>query len=184
MAAQECPVHEDLSLHFNFRVQLTYSEESNRAEITVTVIDKSDPESIQTVKLDTEGFYADSFSDCKEVRSYSTHVNDTLASGDENDSGNLIVADFNFDGLEDFAIKCDPGGNGGPIYEYYLQESDKKFHKSDYLSKSMMFFPIEINAEKNTLTTLVHANSYQKERQVFKYKKRSKKWKVIFEGLE
>jgi len=126
----------------------------------------------------------DSFDDCKNVKSYSTKVNSELPIGGGNDSGNFIVADFNFDGLEDFAIKRDPGGNGGPLYAYFLQAEDKKFYKSSYLSNLVEFFPIEINTIKKTITTLVHANAYQKNKRTFKYNPETKKWKLIFNGFE
>ena len=42
---------------------------------------------------------------------------------------------------EDFAIKKDSGGNGGPLYEFYLQNVRQKFVKDDFLTNTLEFFP-------------------------------------------
>lgn len=153
-------------------------------QLKVEVTEKNKSKVYQTVTIDCEGFYLNSFDNCKNVRSYITKVNSELPSGDENDSGNFIVADFNFDGFEDFVIKSDPGGNGGPLYTYFLQAEDRKFYRSKYLSDIVQFFPTEINAAKKTLTTFLHANANQKNRRIFKYNLKAKKWKLIHDGFE
>lgn len=175
--------YENLSLNFNFKVIPT-PKNDDLIQIVVEVTEKENSKSAQTLNIDCQGFYIDSFDNCKNVRSYSTKVNNQLPSGDENDSGNFIVADFNFDGLEDFAIKSDPGGNGGPLYTYFLQAEDRKFYRSKYLTDVVQFFPTEINSAKKTLTTFLHANAYQKNRRIFKYNLKAKKWKLIHDGFE
>ncbi len=183
LRAQEC-VHENLSVRFDFRTRLVYDEKSGISTISVDIIDKSQRGNIQTVTIKGEGFYADSFSACNSVRSYTTNVNDDLPSGGENDSGNLIVADFNFDGREDFALKRDKGGNGGPLYEFYVQSADKKFHSDKFLTDTMEFFPLKVDAKKKRLTTLVHANAYQMCKQVYQYDPKSAKWKLVSKSFE
>lgn len=64
---------------------------------------------------------------------------------------NLVFADYNFDGLEDFAITKEEGGNGGPIYIYYFQNKIGNFEIDQYLSNEMGYFPIEINNKERTL---------------------------------
>jgi len=180
--SQTCS-YENLSKSFNFKV-IPIPKKEDLIQIVVEVTNKVNLKRAQTLTMECEGFYLDSFDDCKNVKSYSTKVNSKLPVGGENDSGNFIVADFNFDGLEDFAIKRDPGGNGGPLYAYFLQAEDKKFYKSSYLSNLVEFFPIEINIIKKTITTLVHANAYQKNKRTFKYNPKAKKWKLIYNGFE
>ena len=180
--AQTCS-YENLSKKFNFKV-IPIPKKDDLIQIAIKITDKENPKSIQTLAIECEGFYLDSFDDCKNVKSYSTKINSELPTGDENDSGNFIVADFNFDGLEDFAIKSDPGGNGGPLYVYFLQAEDRKFYKSKYLSDTVQFFPIEINPAKKTITTFLHANAYQKNRRIFKYNQKAKKWKLIQSSFE
>jgi hypothetical protein len=55
---------------------------------------------------------------CGAVRSYETGKNAHKAVVD-NDYGDLVVADINFDGLADVVLKTDGGGNGGPYYTFY-----------------------------------------------------------------
>lgn len=179
---QTC-TYENLSKIFNFKV-IPIPKKEDIITINVEITEKENSKKVQTVTIECDGFYLDSFDDCKKVKSYSTGINDKLPIGDENDSGNFIVADFNFDGIEDFAVKRDPGGNGGPLYAYFLQGDDKVFYKSSYLSNTVVFFPIEINPKKRTLTTYLHANAYQKNRRIFKYNPKTKKWKCIYDKLE
>lgn len=178
---QSCS-YENLSKDFNFAVTLI-SKSIDSIQITVRITDKTSTE-IQTLQLDTDGFYLDSFNDCDNVKSFSTKINSELPVGGENDSGNLIIADFNFDGLEDIAVQRDPGGNGGAIYAYFIQTADKQFYKNSYLTDTVIFFPIEMDSAKKTITTLVHANAYQMNRQVFKYIPKRKKWKLISNTFE
>lgn len=187
---QTCPYvfgrtcsHENLSKKFNFKI-LTISKKEDLIQLVVQVANKENSKKFQRLTIECEGFYLDSFENCKNVRSYITEINSQLPSGDENDSGNFIVADFNFDGLEDFAIKSDPGGNGGPLYTYFLQAEDRKFYKSSYLTDTMQFFPTEINTSKKTLTTFLHANANQKNRRIFKYNQNEKKWELIHDSFE
>lgn len=180
--SQTC-IHKNLSKNFDFKISLV-GKNTDSLKILATITQKSHPLKIQNLEIKTDGFYFDSYNNCDKVRSYSTKINDNLPSGDENDSGNLIVADFNFDGLEDFAVKNDPGGNGGPVYAYFLQAEDKKFYKNSYLSDRVQFFPIKIDSIKKTMTTLVHASAYQKNRRIFKYNQKTKKWKLIYDKLE
>lgn len=175
--------YENLSKKFNFIV-VPIPKKKDLIQLVVQVTNKDNSKIIQKLSIVCEGFYLDSFDNCKNVRSYITKINSLLPSGDENDSGNFIVADFNFDDLEDFAIKSDPGGNGGPLYTYFLQTEDKKFYRSKYLSDTVQFFPTEINSIKKTLTTFLHANAYQKNRRIFKYNQKAKKWRLIYDGFE
>jgi hypothetical protein len=170
-------------MHFNFKV-IPNPKKDDLLQIVIEVRRKDKSKNTQTLTIECEGFYLDSFDNCKNIRSYITKINNLLPSGDETDSGNFIVADFNFDGLEDFAVKSDPGGNGGPLYTYFMQNDDRKFYKSSYLSNVVQFFPTEINPKKKTLTTFLHANAYQKNRRIFKYNQKAKKWKMIFTGFE
>ncbi|MEC4003617.1 hypothetical protein OX283_003010 [Flavobacterium sp. SUN052] len=179
--SQTCS-YKKLSKEFDFTITLN-SKKLDSIQVLIKITNKVS-QKIQALKIETEGLYIDSFNDCKNVKSYSTKINSELPTGDENDSGNFIVADFNFDGMEDLAIKRDVGGNGGPLYAYFLQAKDKKFYESLYLSNTVEFFPIEINSTKKTITTFLHANAYQKNRRIFKYNQKAKKWKLIYDKLE
>ena len=62
----------------------------------------------------------------------------------------FIIDDYNFDGLEDFAIIND-SGNGGPQYAYYIQKANKEFQLEENLTENMRYFPVEINKIEKTL---------------------------------
>lgn len=177
---QTC-LHKKLSKNFNFEINLKRINESD-CEISLIVIDKETEKNIQIIKLNSDFIFEKDFKDCSTVRSYSTGINKRLVAED-NDYGDFIVADFNFDGKEDFAIKKDSGGNGGPFYFYYLQNNNSKFLMDKFLSESVEFFPIIINSRKKTLTTLVHANAYQQGKTIFKYNPKNRKWKILSKTL-
>ena len=114
--------------------------------------------------------------DCNLCRSYQTGKNETVEEQD-NDYGDIIVADFNFDKKEDLALKSDSGGNGGPAYKFYLQDSNGKFYLDNFLTDTMTYFPTHINKNNKTLTTLVHANAMELCKSIYKQDKATDKWK-------
>ena len=97
----------------------------------------------------------------------------------DNDYGSLIVADFNFDGREDVAIKNDSGGNGGPLYNYYLQNAKGIFVIDDFLTNTVQFFPSEINSLKKYLVTTVHATATQLSETTYRLDTATGQWKKI-----
>ena len=137
---QTC-LHKNLSKSFNFNLSLKRITESD-CEISLLIIDKKTNKNIQTIKFSSDFIFEKDYKDCSTVRSFSTEINKKLVAED-NDYGDFIVADFNFDGKEDFAIKKDSGGNGGPFYFYYLQNKKSKFIIDKFLSESenVEFFP-------------------------------------------
>lgn len=66
----------------------------------------------------------------------------------------FIIADLNFDGLEDFAISNYVGGNAGTLYAYFIQNKDGKFNLDPYLTDKIRFFPRNIDFKNKTLTFL------------------------------
>lgn len=103
-------------------------------------------------------YFNRSFEDCSDVLSFTTRQNINKEIVD-NMYGDIVVADLNFDGLEDLAIMGDNGGNAGPYYRFFLQEKQQKFKESQFLSDSMALFPSKINPLDRTLTTLGHAGA-------------------------
>ncbi len=174
--------YENLSKEFNFKT-IPISKNEDLLQVTVEITEKENTDKIQTIKMECNRYW-DFLNDCENVKSYSTKINNELPTGHEHDSGNLIIADFNFDGLEDFAIKNDEGGNGGPLYTYFIQDKNKNFHQNSYLTDTVKFFPIEINMAKKTITTLVHANAYQNSKRIFKYSPKTEKWNLIYSDFE
>ena len=113
--------------------------------------------------------FSSDFDICKDVRSYVTGFHAKTQAADNN-FGNLIVTDLNFDGREDFAVKRGSGGNGGPFYDYYIQSRNGKFIRQNFLSDEMVFFPSKINKSRQMLTTYVHAGACALSEHIYQYR--------------
>lgn len=102
--------------------------------------------------------FRDVFKDCNSMKSFTTGFNSSMQIVD-NYFGDMVIADLNFDTLDDIAIIDDTGGNGGSEYLYYTQTQDKKFKLDKFLTDSMTYFPQKIDNKKHSLTTFVHAGA-------------------------
>lgn len=179
-AIQYSNTFSNLSKLYDFEVCVTKVLQEQTLDSTTVVLkvfSKGDSTSVLNMNFSTR-FLSDSVF-TNHVRSYSTDVNTTTDVLD-NDYGDLIVADFNFDCKDDFAVKMDEGGNGGPVYHYYLQNSNGSGFTSDsFLNTEVLFFPSEINNRTNTLTTVVHASAVDQCKRVFRYSSKSKEYILI-----
>ena len=131
--------------------------------------------SLQTIELDSVLLFSDDFQNCNAVRSYVTKKNIKVDALD-NDYGDLIIADFNFDSKEDIAIKKDYGGNSGPLYDYYIQDNSGRFLRNFFLSEKMEFFPAIIDKKKMRLVTYLHAGVCGLGKHVYSLNKATNKW--------
>lgn len=178
---QKC-AHKNLSKDFDFTVERTRPDAASpdSSSVRVTVYKKEEGTQ-QEIDFATGWLYDESFVACGAVRSYITGVNKDAEYMD-NDFGDLVVADFNFDGLDDLAVKREEGGNAGPLYNFYLQSKDGEFEPSRFLSDRMGYFPFIIDPKKKRLTTLVHGNAYQMSETIIELKGK-KNWKIISHRL-
>ncbi len=174
--AQTC-LHKNLSKEFNFEVKkIKISNETIDSNTVKVIVYNKISNKKQEIKFGANFLFEKTFINCKAVRSYLTGINKDAEIID-NDFGDLIIADFNFDNLEDFAIKNDSGGNGGPTYNYYIQGKNKSFALDNFLTTEMEFFPSKFIIKNKRLITYVHANAYQLSENTFEYNEKSKKWK-------
>ena len=175
LKSQTC-IHTDLSKKFDIKTTIQrfkIKDFPDSCIISAFITSKSNSE-IQRIIITSNYLLGDSsFILCDNVRSYITNKNINVEVAD-NDFGDLIVADFNFDGYDDFAIKREEGGNGGPLYNFYIQ-IDNSFHLDEFFSNTIIFFPTEFDKNKKTLITLVHANAYQQRETTYKLKKTKNK---------
>jgi hypothetical protein len=146
-----------LSYTNNFK--LVYYEHSRNKETinhywTILIYDKK-MNLLDSVVQPTYLFFSD-FVNFDESRSYITGVNKNKAVCD-NYYGDFVVADFNFDLKNDFAIINDIGGNGGTFYSYYIQQGDHKFVLDKFLTDSMTYFPTKFIKKDKILVTYAHA---------------------------
>lgn len=179
--SQNC-LHENLSKSFDFK---THLKRINRGDklmdtciVTVKIIKKETKKTIQMIHFGSGWLFDDAYNKCSDVRSYITGYN-KKAMVQDSDFGSIIVADFNFDGKEDFALKNDSGGNSGPTYSFYLQNQKGKFIKDIFLSEEMEFFPCIINKKNKTLTTIVFLDATQNSKMIYQYSLKKKIWKRI-----
>ena len=84
------------------------------------------------------------------MRSYITGLNKN-AKALKNDYGDFIVADFNFDGKEDFALKYNANyKSSGPLYAFYIQQADGSFKNNQFLTGKVGTFPAIIDSKQKT----------------------------------
>ena len=69
---------------------------------------KSSSDTIQIIRKNRYPFWGEEYRNCENVRSFSTGFTETLPIVD-GDFSNLVIADFNFDMLDDLAFIYDYG---------------------------------------------------------------------------
>ena len=184
--AQTC-LHTKLSSQYNFETKIKWFRHPDyydTAFITVRIIDKDNNKVVQKIHFQAGYLLSNEFVDCKSERSYTTKWQ-TKGQIVDNEFGDLVVADLNFDSLEDLAIKYQSGGNGGPEYVYYIQDKKGHFVKDSFLTQDMGYFPEKIIKSKRTLVTYVHASAYGIGVHTYHLSAKTNKWKQVshrFEG--
>lgn len=173
---QTC-VHSDLSSQFNIGTDFKRIKDDS-CIVIIAIKDKDSNKTKESIKYSSLYLFDTVFKNCESVRSYQTHVNDTIEVVD-NDYGDLIIADFNFDGLDDIAVIKDSGGNGGPLYNFYTQGKNGRFYFDKFLSEKMEFFPTKINSQDKTLVTYVHAGVCGLSEMIYSYNSKTSTWQRI-----
>ena len=184
LLGQNC-LHKNLSKEFDFEIKLQkikIPDEIIDSNYVKVIVYKKSSKKKQEFNFGSSFLFEKTFIDCKMVRSYSTGINKNTEIVD-NEFGDLVIADFNFDNKEDFAIKNDSGGNGGPTYNFYIQDKNKKFTLDKFLTDKMEFFPTKFVAKNKKIITYVHANAYQLSENTFEYNLKIKKWKLKMSKL-
>jgi len=177
---QKC-VDKDLSNNFIFTTEIHFESQKKLApcKILVIVSDKKTIEKIQSFEISSEFILAsESFKNCSTNKSFITGKNQNKKAV-ENDYGDIVVADFNFDNKEDFAVKREEGGNGGPLYNFYIQAENRKFILDNFLSNTMMWFPFEMDKTEMILATYVRSNSAEDEKVIYQYDVEKREWKIV-----
>ena len=123
-------------------------------------------------------YFNDNATNLKIQRSYITGVNANYDDVD-NYCGEIVVADFNFDGLEDFASPMNSGVDNGPHYAYYIQTKQNNFQFNKYLTENVIWFPEYFNNKNLTFTNLVLTNAIGEHYTTYKYIKTTTTWIVV-----
>ncbi len=151
-AGQTC-AHTDLSKSLLFKTQPTRLKRKDgfdSCRVHITVVNKLRRQTVFTTTLASGFLFPEAYAQCSAARSYTTGIGQDADIKDY-DYGDLVVADFNFDGKEDFAAKNDSGGNRGPTYNYYIQNSAGSFVLNKFLTERMGHFPDRIEKPSRTL---------------------------------
>jgi hypothetical protein len=183
---QDC-THTNLSKEFDVAVSTKwYGSDahtlSDSLDVIVSIINKKTQAS-QQIHFGSSWMFEDAYGNCNYVRSYTTGFNKTNDSGD-NDFGDIVVADFNFDGHDDVAFKQNAGGNAGPSYYFYIQDESGRFILSDFLTGTMGYFPEEIIPSEKQLVTKAHANAYQYRETTYRYDAKTKQYTLLKSELK
>lgn len=109
------------------------------------------------------------------MRSYSKSIN-TEEDIVDNDYGDLIISDFNFDSLEDMAIINDRGFYNGPRYSFLTQMSNQKFEIDTFLTNNLVFFPDEIDTKTKSLISNEISGAHGLEINIYKLNQITRKY--------
>ena len=179
-SAQRCN-YEDLSEEFEFATNMRRYKTGtagDSCQVRIFVTQKKNNHFLQKISYYSLDFYNDAFLNCENKRSYTTGKNKNNETENGN-YGDLVVADFNFDGEEDFAVINHSGGISGPSYSFYIQAKDKHFELDSNMTSLVNFFPAEIHKTTKRLITIVPVSASEKTRTVFQYHRRSKTWTKV-----
>lgn len=142
--------YKNLSRVYDYKIDLRYKKRSDgyyEKSLTVTLYDKSG-----NFKTRIENVEFDSWKDIDHFR-VGSKISGVDNHGDEiGDSEDFIVADFNFDGREDFAIKNNVGGNRGALFSFYIQNQNGTYKLDQYLTDKVLFLP-DLDKESKSLIT-------------------------------
>lgn len=167
--------HKELSKSFDIKVLVNrfrnLKEQHDSCVVKFTIFDKN--KTLKDSFSIASNFLYDSFEDAQQVRSYSTGFNAKKKVTD-GDYGNIVIADLNFDKKEDITIVSDIGASTGPRYNFYLQDSNKKFVLNTFLTDSVAYFPDEI--KDNTITTFVVAGACYVHKHVYQFNAKQQTW--------
>jgi len=183
LRGQDC-TYNKLSKQYNFKIHVKsvpQGGETDSVFISVGIYSK-EKKLLQQIKFGSD-FFLLPFTDCTKYRSYTTGVNRDNQVMDW-DYGDIIVADFNFDGAEDLAVKKEQGSNSGPRYNYYIKGNKGLFKKDTFLSDTMEYFPSEFIGHQKKLIGRVRANTYEYNETTYQYNNETKNWKVLKKVLK
>ena len=168
-------LHADVSGQFVVRTHFRRINE-DLSIVVVAILDKVSGQTKDSVSYRSAYRFDKVFEDCKSVLSYRPVSRDSTNSHDEK-VGDLIVADFNFDGLDDFALIKDSQGGSDPLYDFYLQGEMGRFQKDRFLSERMEIFPSQIDTANQQLVTYNFAGYCLLGKHVYSYNAKTKSWR-------
>lgn len=140
-------VFDQVSSKFTFSITARKFRENSKvaSEVNVYIGDKKNPDQVVHLIFTPEYWM-------KNDLTAVSYLNKTAISEGVEHYHGFIVADYNFDGLEDFAVLNYEGGNGGPLYAYFLQDRQGHFSREPAFPLQEGVFPKKIDPKTKTLT--------------------------------
>ena len=169
-----------LSAVYDFRLSYDVIDSDDRKFVRnahISIINKSDKIVVQRIRSFFDEGPIDYAFNCTS-RSFTTGFNKNVDAID-GDWGDIIVADFNFDGKEDFAVRTGAPGMGAPYEpcDFYIQNSNGKFVKDEYLSSEVQCFPDKIDSQTHTLSMVIAVGANPEVyKHIYKYNSKTHKW--------
>ena len=145
-------------------------DEDDDNHVSLAIISKKDKQLVQTITLEKGAAFrydCSSFSFAKD-----NAVKDSVSDGIY---GDLVVADFNFDGKEDLAVAFEVGFS--EFYNFYLQDNGK-FVLNNYLTDSVGLIP-NLDVANKTLTTWIREGANRIQIQTFLYNGEKKQFSLL-----
>lgn len=174
---EQSKLSNQFDLSIDFKRYSDTIEQRDSCFLTVYVKDKRTKATIDHFSMESSYLFSFMFLSCDSMTSYTTKFK-ADRTGRDNYFGDIVVEDFNFDGIEDIAVINDAGGNSGPFYSFYIQNNAGKFKKDDFLTDSVSVYPSEINSKNKTLATYGHAGACGVGKHTFKLDKIKNTWTV------
>jgi hypothetical protein len=173
---EQTKLSNQFDLVIDFRRYSDTMEFHDSCELRILIKDKRTATYVDSISLVSSFYYGDLFANCDNTTSYTTKFNSKRQVVD-NYFGDIVVADLNFDNKDDVAVINDSGGNGGPLYSYFIQTGKKKFTLDNFLTDSVTYFPHSIDKTKHRLITYVHAGACCVGKHIYQLNKSMDKWK-------
>lgn len=175
--------HEDLSFEFDYKIKFKRFQNIDKFHdsciVKIFIVDKKTKKQVDSIDLSSLHYYDTVFKNVDNVRSDISGKNKNKGNDNlDNDAfGDIIIADFNFDTKEDIAVvrEC---SNSGNFYNFYIQTSERKFKRDNYLSDTVVYFPVKINKINKTLETDVVAGVCGYGEQIYFFNDKLNNWKL------
>jgi hypothetical protein len=167
----------DISDDFMFLLTVLNQDEDNRPIVIGIEITNKNTSTSQRIEYTPNYWTSDLSSNGISYLKNEGEINEGI-----DDYHTFVVADFNFDGLEDFAILYDMGGSAGPSFSYFLQSIDRKFEINPSFPLNQSFFPREIDKSNRILKTISPIGVYKIETNV--YQLNNGKWDTVTSTIE
>lgn len=175
-------VYSHLSFQFDLEVAIRLNTTNNPAfdstYLRIRIIEKGSGNILQTIRKQYYCMWTDWYTNVENSRSYSTHFNTDKPVVDD-DFGDVVVADLNFDGLDDFAVTYDHGADNGNHYYFYFQRPDKTFYRQVYLTDKMVHFPCIIDPIHQQIITRSAAGTCCVGETFFQYNAAKNSWFLL-----